>query len=48
MEVRVDATNIFNHANFMNPSGSLTSAVFGRLQTAREARVMQFALKYVF
>jgi hypothetical protein len=48
VEVRVDATNILNHANFMNPSGNLTSTVFGRLQQARDARVMQFALKYVF
>ena len=48
VEVRVDATNILNHANFMNPSGNLTSNVFGRLQLARDARVMQFALKYVF
>jgi hypothetical protein len=48
VELRVDATNILNHTNFMNPSGTLTSNVFGRLQGARDGRVMQFALKYVF
>ena len=48
VEVRVDATNILNRANFMNPSGNLTSNVFGRLQNARDARVTQFALKYLF
>ena len=48
VELRVDATNILNHTNFMNPSGTLTSNVFGRLQGARDGRVLQFALKYVF
>jgi hypothetical protein len=48
VEFRADATNVLNHANFMNPSGNLTSAVFGRLQTAYDPRVMQFALKYMF
>jgi hypothetical protein len=48
VEFRADATNVLNHTNFMNPSGTLTSNVFGRLQGARDGRVLQFALKYVF
>jgi hypothetical protein len=57
VELRMDATNVFNHTNFLNPSlpgaqqlafNTLTSSTFGRLQTARDARILQFALKYVF
>jgi hypothetical protein len=48
VEFRADATNVLNHTNFLNPSGNLTSAVYGRLQTAYDPRVMQFALKYIF
>jgi hypothetical protein len=55
IEFRADATNILNHTNFLNPGvapptafTTLTSSIFGRLQLARDARVFQFALKYMF
>ena len=55
MEFRADATNVLNHTNFLNPGvapptafTTLTSNSFGRLQQARDARVFQFALKYMF
>jgi hypothetical protein len=55
MEFRADATNVLNHTNFLNPGvapptafTTLTSNNFGRLQQARDARVFQFALKYMF
>jgi len=55
VEVRADATNLLNHANFLDPGvapptafTTLTSANFGRIQRARDGRVLQFALKYVF
>ena len=48
MEFRAEGTNILNHANFMNPSGNLNSALFGRIQSAGLGRVMQFGLKYLF
>jgi hypothetical protein len=32
----------------MNPSGVFSSSTFGRIQTARDGRVMQFGLKYLF
>jgi hypothetical protein len=57
VELRADATNVLNHTNFLNPNSpaaqqnafvTLTSPTFGRLQSARDARILQFALKYVF
>jgi hypothetical protein len=48
MEFRAEGTNILNHPNFNNPSGTLNNAQFGRLQSARDGRVMQFGLKYLF
>jgi hypothetical protein len=48
VEFRAEATNVLNHTNFNNPSGNLNSSTFGRIQSAAEPRIMQFALKYVF
>jgi hypothetical protein len=48
VEFRAEGTNILNHANFLNPSGTLTSPQFGRIQSARDGRIMQFGLKYLF
>jgi len=48
LEFRAEGTNVFNHANFLNPSGSLASSQFGRIQSASPGRVMQFGLKYLF
>jgi hypothetical protein len=48
MEFRAEGTNMLNHANFLNPNGTITNAQFGRIQAARDGRVMQFGLKYLF
>lgn len=48
VEFRAEATNVLNHTNFNNPSGNLNSSTFGRIQSAGDPRIMQFALKYVF
>jgi hypothetical protein len=48
LEFRAEADNILNHANFNSPSGNLNQATFGRIQSAGEPRIMQFALKFVF
>jgi len=48
MEFRAEGTNMLNHANFLNPNGTITNAQFGRIQSARDGRVMQFGLKYLF
>jgi hypothetical protein len=37
-----------NHANFGNPNGTFSSSAFGRITSARDPRIMQAALKFVF
>jgi hypothetical protein len=48
VEFRVEMFNAFNHTQFSNPSGSDTSATFGKVTAARSPRVGQVALKFVF
>ena len=48
LEFRVEAFNVANHVNPNNPSASLNSQNFGKILSAQDARIMQFALKYVF
>jgi hypothetical protein len=50
-QFRAEAFNIFNHAQFFNPSGNFNNNVpggFGFVTTARNPRVMQLALKFLF
>ena len=48
VEFRSEFFNIFNHANFGNPNGSIGSANFGRITTTRDPRLIQFGLKFHF
>ena len=48
LEIRAEGQNVLNRTNFGLPSGDLNNANFGRIQTSGEARVMQFAVKYLF
>ena len=48
IEFRSEFFNVFNHANFGNPNGSIGSANFGRITTTRDPRLIQFALKFHF
>ena len=48
VQLRFEFFNVFNHAQFSNPSGSVTNATFGVVTTARTARVGQLALKFMF
>ena len=48
LEFRAEAFNALNAVLPENPATSLTDPNFGRIRTARDPRVMQFALKYVF
>ena len=60
IEARLEAFNLFNHVgpgvtqqingfgSVGNPNTVFTNTLFGRITTAADPRIMQFALKYVF
>jgi len=48
LQFRVDAFNVFNHTQFVNPSGSFTSPDFMKITRARAARIAQLAVKINF
>ena len=48
IQVRGEAFNLPNHLNPGAPTTGLNSTNFGKITTAADPRLMQFALKYVF
>ena len=48
LQFRWEVFNMFNKVNFNAPVTSLNSGAFGKIQTAGDPRIMQFALKFVF
>jgi hypothetical protein len=48
LEIAIDAFNAFNHTNFKNYVGTLTSPFFGRANAANPPRQMQVSAKYHF
>jgi hypothetical protein len=50
LEFRIEAFNAFNHTNFFvsNEQNDINSTTFGRLTTAFDPRILQFALKLNF
>src|SRR4029077_11388444 len=51
LEFRFEAFNIWNHVQFMNPSGVFNpdpTSQFGRVNAARDPRIMQAGLKFLF
>ena len=48
IEARVEAFNAFNWFRWNNPTTALNNANFGRILSAGDPRIMQFALKYQF
>jgi hypothetical protein len=48
IEARVEAFNAFNWFRWNNPNTALNNANFGRILSAGDPRIMQFALKYQF
>jgi hypothetical protein len=48
LEARIEAFNAFNWFRWGNPNTNLNNANFGRILSAGEPRIMQFALKYQF
>jgi hypothetical protein len=45
---RAEAFNLFNHAQFNNPSVSASSRDFGTISSAANGRNLQLSLKLVF
>jgi hypothetical protein len=48
IQLRLEAFNFMNHAEFSNPSGSATSSTFGIISGSSNARILQVAAKYKF
>jgi Carboxypeptidase regulatory-like domain/TonB dependent receptor len=60
LELRLEAFNLFNHAQFLNPSGEINSGfpsyaggvnqggTFGIVTSARDARILQVGAKFEF
>jgi hypothetical protein len=48
LQFRWEVFNVMNKANFNNPTTALNSSNFGRILSAQDPRIMQFALKFDF
>ena len=47
-EIRGEFFNVFNHTQFNNPSGDISSDTFGNVTSARDARIGQVSAKFVW
>jgi hypothetical protein len=47
-EIRGEFFNIFNHAQFFNPSGNISSGSFGNVTSARDPRIGQVSAKFIW
>lgn len=45
-DLRIEFFNIFNHAQFINPGGDITSSNFGIVTNARDPRIGQVSAKF--
>jgi hypothetical protein len=51
LEFRIEAFNVFNHAQFFGPTvvnGDVNSSAFGQINSADPPRLMQAAIKFTF
>ena len=48
LEFRAEFFNVFNHAQFLTPSGLIDGSSFGVVTNARDPRIGQLALKFLF
>jgi hypothetical protein len=48
LQFRSEFFNVFNQVNFDNPTTDVPSGAFGRIRGAGDARVIQFALKFLY
>jgi carboxypeptidase family protein len=47
-QIRGEFFNIFNHAQFINPSGNISNGSFGNVTNARDPRIGQVSAKFVW
>ena len=47
-QFRTDIFNLFNKTQFVNPDGNFSNSTFGQVLSARDPRLVQFALKFYF
>jgi hypothetical protein len=48
LQFRAEFFNVFNHANFQNPEGDISSPNFGQILSSGPGRIGQLALKLKF
>jgi Carboxypeptidase regulatory-like domain/TonB dependent receptor len=48
IQIRAEFFNIFNHAQFMNPSGNISSGSFGNVTNAQAPRIGQLSGKFIW
>src|SRR5262249_22819905 len=48
LELRAEAFNVTNSTHLGDPVVAFNSSTFGQILSAKDPRIMQFALKYVF
>jgi hypothetical protein len=48
LQLRFEGFNVFNHAQFMNPTGEINSSTFGVVTNARDPRILQVGAKFFF
>jgi hypothetical protein len=49
LELRTEIFNVFNHTQFFNPNGNITSGTsFGQVSRARDPRLIQLAVRLTF
>jgi len=48
LQLRFEFFNVFNHAQFQNPTGSILNSTFGFVTNANDPRIGQVALKLLF
>jgi len=48
LQLRFEAFNVFNHAQFNTPAGEINSSQFGLVTSARDPRILQVGAKFLF
>jgi hypothetical protein len=48
LELRFEAYNVFNHAQFFNPVGDINASNFGQVVQAHDPRLIQLGAKFYF